>query len=168
MSGMIVVDLHMMGINGTEIARCHSTFPHSTFSTKQSAPLKWHRKSGPSSIVVMSYHTVHTHRGQIWCDQQNVPSSPMSWSQGRWTAGKIQLIPSQVFPFRISWLYLRHELYCQDRIFYVISMVHFISCYKYCVRTYSGIWPFLAHQWLLYPGQTLVYHSWAIWLEPDF
>ena len=168
MSGMIVFDLYMVGIDGTKIARWHSTFPHSTFSTKRSAPLKWHRKSAPSSMAIMPYHTVHTQWGQIWCDQWNFPSGLTSLRPRRWTAGKIQLIPSQVFPFCISWLYLRHELYCQDRIFDAISMVHFISCYKYCVGMYSGTWPFLAHQWLLYPGQTLVYHSWAIWLGPEF
>ena len=42
-------NLHMMGIDGTEIARWHGTFPRSTCKAKWSAPLKWHKKSGPSS-----------------------------------------------------------------------------------------------------------------------
>ena len=60
MSGMIVFDLDMVGIDGTEMAICHSTFPHSTYSAKWSAPLKWHNKTGPSSMALMLYHTVHT------------------------------------------------------------------------------------------------------------
>ena len=50
MSGMIVFDLHMMGIDGTEIARGHSTFPHSTCSAKWSILLKLHQKFSPNSI----------------------------------------------------------------------------------------------------------------------
>ena len=145
MSGMIVFDPHIEGIDGTEIARCHSTFPRSTFSTKRSAPLKWHRKSAPSSMAVMPYHTVHTQWGQIWCDQWNFPSSTMSWSQGRCAAGKILLIPSQVLPFCISWLYPIHGLYFQDQIFDAISMVHSILPYKYCVGTYCAILLFLSY-----------------------
>ena len=43
LSGMIVFDLHMMGIDGTDMARWHSTFPHSTCSARWSALLKWHQ-----------------------------------------------------------------------------------------------------------------------------
>ena len=38
MSGMIVFDLHMMGIDGTGIARWHSTFPRNTFIVEWRVP----------------------------------------------------------------------------------------------------------------------------------
>ena len=50
MSGMLVVALDIVAMNGPERARCHCMFPHCTCSTKGSAPLKWNQKSGPSSI----------------------------------------------------------------------------------------------------------------------
>ena len=77
-------------------------------------------------------------------------------------SGKILLITSNL-PSLCMHSMIWHESYIART-----SMVHFILCYKYCMGTYSGIWPFLAHQWQLYPGQTLAYHSWAIWVEPDF
>ena len=73
MSGMIVFDLYMLGINGAEIERWHHTFPQSTCSAKWSAPLKWHQKSSPSSMTLISYHTAHTRWEQIWCDQWKFP-----------------------------------------------------------------------------------------------
>ena len=79
MSGMIVFDLHIVGIAGTEIARCYNTLPCSTCSTRWSASLKWHQKSGPSSMASMLYYTMHTQWGQIWCDQQDFPITGVSF-----------------------------------------------------------------------------------------
>ena len=79
MSGMIVFDLHVEGINGTKIARCRSTFPRSTHSTKQSTSLRWHQKYGPRSMALMPYHTVHTQWRQMSCDRQNFPRQHNVW-----------------------------------------------------------------------------------------
>ena len=49
MSGMIVFDLDMIGIDGAEMARCHCTFPCSTCSAEWSTLLKLYREFSPSS-----------------------------------------------------------------------------------------------------------------------
>ena len=166
---MIVFGLHMVGIDGTEIPRCYSMSRRSTCSTKWSASLKWHQKFGLRSMALMTYHTAHTQWGQIWCDQQDFPRQHnILGARTLCCLGKFHWPHHRCFLY----IYLNYIPYMAYTARIKFSMP-FQWCTSFsatsttweCTVASGHFWPI---KWLLYPGQTLAYHSWAIWLEPDF